>query len=157
VTWNQLTGGLPTTGLGRIEVAVTAANPARIYAVMGNIAGSARYVYASTDSGASWAPLAKYANFCGYSDTDTTGQCDYDLSAAAYPLNQDYLYVGGIRLEWWDGTDWTILGYNGIRTDGIHVDFHTVTFDAQNPDLSSQRVGHGDTISGTLVVEPSGG
>lgn len=155
VTWSQLTGGLPTTNIGRIALAVTGANPARVYAVMGDSSQNAKYVYTSTDSGATWSALAQYSNFCGYTNsTATPGQCDYDLSAAGYAPNQNYLYVGGIRLERWDGSKWTVLGYDGTRTDGIHVDFHSVTFDAQSRLWAGsdggayRRINGGDVVSG---------
>ena len=127
VTWAQLGGGLPTTNIQRFSLGVTPANPARIYAAVGTPAGVARGVWTSADSGNSWTQLP-YTNFCGYTDTATKGQCNYDIAAAAYPANQNYFYVGGIRVQRWDGSTWTTLGY----PNGIHVDIHSVGFDAQN-------------------------
>jgi hypothetical protein len=56
----------------------------------------------------------------------------YDLAAAAFPANQNYLYVGGVRLQRWNGSTWTTLGYDGVHASGIHVDIHSVSFDRQN-------------------------
>jgi hypothetical protein len=130
-TWGQLGGGLPTSNLGRFALAVTPANSARIFAAVGAAStGVALGVWTSSDSGASWAQLP-YSDFCAYTDGDAKGQCSYDLTAAAYPTNQNFVYVGGIRLQRWDGSKWTTLGYDGIHATGIHVDTHSVSFDAQ--------------------------
>lgn len=128
-SWSQLGGGLPTTNLGRIAIAVTAANPLRVYAAFENSTnGSALGVWTSADSGSTWTSLPR-SNFCGYTDTSTSGQCSYDLALAAYPANQSYVYAGGIRVQRYDGVSWTTLGYG---TGGIHVDIHAVAFDAAN-------------------------
>ncbi len=50
-TWNQLTTGLPTEGVGRIGVAVAPTNPDRVYAVVDAKDGG---IYRSDDAGASW-------------------------------------------------------------------------------------------------------
>jgi photosystem II stability/assembly factor-like uncharacterized protein len=52
VTWTELTGhGLPTGILGRMDVAVSAANPKRVYAMIEAQAGG---LYRSDDAGRSW-------------------------------------------------------------------------------------------------------
>jgi len=132
VSWIKLAGGLPTSNVGRISLGVTSANSSRIYAAIGNIAtGGALGVWISANTGSTWTKLP-YRNFCAYRDSDTGGQCDYDLAIAGYPGNQAYVYVAGIRLQRWNGSTWKTLGYDGVHTTGIHVDFHTLSFDALN-------------------------
>jgi hypothetical protein len=133
-SWSQLAGGLPTSNLGRVDLAVTPDNPSRLYAAIENSTNNkALGTWTSTNSGTSWTPLP-YTDYCSYKDGDPSGQCFYDLSAAAYPTNQASLYVGGVRLRRYDGSSWTTLGYDGVHSGAgfIHVDFHSVSFDAKN-------------------------
>jgi hypothetical protein len=129
-TWTKFAGGLPTTSLGRVAVGVTAANTSRLYAAIGNTNnGKALGLWTSSNGGTSWTQLP-YVDFCAYSDTALTGQCDYDLAVSGYPANQNFVYVGGIRMMRYDGTTWTTMGYNS--TNGLHVDIHVVNFDSLN-------------------------
>jgi hypothetical protein len=128
-SWVKLTGGLPTAGLGRIAVSVTAANPARVYAAFTTSAGQAVGVYTSGDSGTSWAALP-FRDFCNYPDGTSASQCGYDLAIVAYPANQNFVYVGGIYIARFDGTKWTTLGYS--QTNGVHVDIQSLSFDSSN-------------------------
>lgn len=143
VNWtaSALNATLPS-GVSRIALAVSPANPSRIYAAIGSPDGAALGVWTSTTSGSSWTQLP-YTNFCAYHDTDAGGQCDYDLTVAAYPATDGFVYVGGIRVQRYDGTSWTTLGFNGCAPStstcdptttatGIHVDIHSNTFDAAN-------------------------
>ena len=128
-TWTPLGGGLPTSGAGRIALATTAANPARVYAAVEDTATSGTLgVWATADNGVTWTQLS-YSNFCGYSNGYGYGQCSYDLAVAADPASQQHVYAGGVRLQRHDGTGWSTLGYG---TSGIHVDIHAVGFDAAN-------------------------
>ena len=52
-SWRKLTQGLPTGELGKIGLAVTPADPSRVYATI-EAAGDARGFYASSDRGESW-------------------------------------------------------------------------------------------------------
>jgi hypothetical protein len=133
-SWTRLAGGLPTTNLGRVALAVTPDNASRLYAAIGNSSNDkALGTFTSPDSGDNWSALP-YTDFCSYTNSDQSGQCSYDLSAAAYPANEDYIYVGGIRLRRYNGSSWATLGYDGTHSGPgfIHVDFHAVGFDADN-------------------------
>ncbi len=107
-----------------------------------------------------WSPLPA-ASFCNYpgADAGDRGQCWYDLALAAWPSDERYVYAGGIRLQRSDGSTWTDLGYDG--TSGIHVDIHSITFDASNrvwvgSDGGIYRKDSGSTgfvnLSGTLSL-----
>lgn len=52
-TWRKLSQGLPTGEIGKIGLAVTPADPARVYATI-EAAGATRGFYASMDRGESW-------------------------------------------------------------------------------------------------------
>jgi photosystem II stability/assembly factor-like uncharacterized protein len=61
-SWNQLTTGLPTEGLGRIGVAVAASNPRRVYAIVDAKDGG---LYRSDDAGATFAKVSGDARIWG--------------------------------------------------------------------------------------------
>ena len=134
LTWTPLRVPVPTADLGRAAVSVTPANPSRIYAAFGNSAtGKALGVWTSLNDGSTWTQLMLNHDFCASSDDAPTGSCHYDLSLSAYPGNENYVYVGGVFLQRWDGSTWTTLGYDGTSAPGtIHVDFHSLSFDSQN-------------------------
>jgi photosystem II stability/assembly factor-like uncharacterized protein len=133
--WNKLGGGLPNTDVGRISLAVTPANPNRIYASIvlacdatGGGASSLS-VYRSDDSGLSW--MSKYPG------SIHAAYGWYLNVIAVSPSNPDIAFVGGLNLyRTIDGGDsWTDV--TGIQ----HVDFHALIFDAQERLLSGNDGG----------------
>lgn len=122
-TFVQQTTGWPVPAAGdenkRAEIAVSADEPNRVYALLTGVAngGSGLYgVYRSNDSGATWtfnccgpqpggpASLTNI-NMMGWSDvgTDNGGQYYYDLGLAVSQQDADIVYVGGVNL--WVSTD----------------------------------------------------
>jgi photosystem II stability/assembly factor-like uncharacterized protein len=81
-TWQPLAGGLPTEGLGRIGIAVTAANPRRVYAIVDAKEGG---LYRSEDGGAKWAKIS--------ADNRVWGRGWYFEKVSADPKNADTVYV----------------------------------------------------------------
>ena len=124
VTWAKASTGLPTSNVGRIAAIGNASNL--------NTLGT----FTSTDDGSRWGavptPSGQDSNYCNYgASTSTTGQCNYDLTAVAYPGDDTTVYFGGIRVQRYNG-NWTTVGYDGTTANGIHVDIHTVSFDSSN-------------------------
>jgi photosystem II stability/assembly factor-like uncharacterized protein len=137
VTWAKSSSGLPTSNVGRIALATTPANSRRVYAAIGNASTyNTLGTFTSRDEGATWTPVStpsgQDSNYCNYgSSTSTNGQCNYDLTAVAYPGDDTTVYFGGIRVQRYNG-NWNTIGYDGTTSNGIHVDIHTLSFDSSN-------------------------
>jgi photosystem II stability/assembly factor-like uncharacterized protein len=95
LTWTSSSQGLNVSG--RLELAVSPANPNRIFAsAEGSLSGTESDLYLSSDAGATWSVLnvqwnGQALNFLG-------GQGWYDNTLMGDPFNQDIVYVGGVNL-----------------------------------------------------------
>jgi photosystem II stability/assembly factor-like uncharacterized protein len=138
-TWNETL----STGRRRIELAVTPANAAYVYAIVSNYDNGLYGIYKSTDSGASftqvWDGTAANQNLLGwYGGDDDGGQGFYDLSIAASPIDEDIVLVGGVNT--WKSNDggnsWDLVGhwYGGLGAQATHADKHQLKF-RDNGDL----------------------
>ena len=84
-TWTRLEKGLPKE-LGKMAIAVSGANPAKVYAVIESDTQKEQGgVFASSDAGASWSRVSK--------DHNTVHRAWYYLEIAADPLNEEVVYV----------------------------------------------------------------
>jgi photosystem II stability/assembly factor-like uncharacterized protein len=81
-TWQQLTNGLPTEGLGRIGLAVAPTNRNRVYAIVDAKEGG---LYSSNDAGATWTKIS--------ADQRIWGRGWYFNKVTADPKNVDTVYV----------------------------------------------------------------
>jgi len=138
LTGNGATGNnLPTTNIGRHEMAVAPSNGNIIYVAINNENTSGLLGLAkSTDGGATWsftAPgtLPNLPNFC-------SGQCWYDMALAVLPTDPNTLIVGGSAFTNNSSTDfrttdggttWTDIT-NGSSAIRPHVDTHVLKFAA---------------------------
>ena len=86
-TWQQLTTGLPTEGIGRIGISVTPTNRNRVYAIVDAKAGG---LYRSDDAGATWSLISD--------DKRIWGRGWYFCKITADPKNADTVYVGNTSL-----------------------------------------------------------
>jgi len=137
VTFTKLTGSvanLPTTNLGRHELAL-GGDGLTVYVVINNISTSGLLGMAkSTDAGVTWSftatgSLPSLPNFCA-------GQCWYDLSVAADPLDPNTVFVGGSAFTNNSSTDFRssdggttwIDVTNGSTAVRPHVDTHAFAF-----------------------------
>jgi photosystem II stability/assembly factor-like uncharacterized protein len=110
-TWNQLTGGLPASCIGRSGIAVAPTNPQRLYAVIddflpegapanatcpsvpsnNNPAGAPQGgFYRSDDAGGTWTKLS--------SDNELWGRGWYFEKLAVDPKNADIVYVPNVAV-----------------------------------------------------------
>lgn len=93
VTWSLSNLGLTSTG--RYEIAVSPANPNRIFAAGESDASSELYV--SSDGGATWF-LTQQEN-AGTNVDWLGGQGWYDNTLEAHPFDENVVYLGGIN-QW---------------------------------------------------------
>jgi hypothetical protein len=134
VTWTDLTtsSGLPTTGVSRIALGVTAGNAAYLYALIGKSADqSFMGMYRSTDNGATFTIRSTAPNLLGYlgdgSDL-TAGQAFYDLAIAVSPTNAQLVTTGGVN-HWQSadgGSTWTNKSVWNVGV--IHADVHELNY-----------------------------
>lgn len=117
--WNPLSGGLPISGYGRIELACAPSNSAVVYVIYADTAnatsGQCLSVLRSGDSGTTWSSRTCPGNF--------GSQAWYDLILAVDPNDPNRLWAGGVRLSVSGngGTSWTAV-------NGIHADHHAIVY-----------------------------
>jgi photosystem II stability/assembly factor-like uncharacterized protein len=126
----------------RIELAVSANQPAWVYAVAVNAANGLYGIYKSTNSGATYSQVfsgttSNLLAWSGYGN-ETGGQGWYDLSLAVSHSDANTLLVGGVN-TWRStdgGTSWSIVNYfvNYFVVQTVHADKHSLTF-RSNGDL----------------------
>lgn len=115
-TWTKLAGGLPTTQLGRIVLAVSPSSPNTLYTLIGNISTDRinRFLV-STNRGSSWTTIPLPGGNIGQ-------QSFYNIHVTVDPTTPDIVYLCGISL--WKavrtGASWSIQEIGG----GIHPDHH---------------------------------
>jgi photosystem II stability/assembly factor-like uncharacterized protein len=81
-TWQPLSNGIPTEGLGRIGIAVAPANKNRIYAIVDAKEGG---LFSSSDAGATWSKIS--------GDNRIWGRGWYFSKVTVDPKNADTVYV----------------------------------------------------------------
>ncbi|MFO0876873.1 MAG: S8 family serine peptidase, partial [Gemmataceae bacterium] len=126
---NWSAGNFPTgTANGNIKIALSRSNPTIVVASVADTNGDLRNIYQTTNSGANWAALStqpgNFMNGIGW----------YANAVAISPTNPNIIYVGGLTvLTTQDGgaTAWTNIT-TGANGNGVHVDQHAMSFDANN-------------------------
>lgn len=136
ITWTAITSGSGITNTGRTLLAVTAANPAVVYAVQANGSEFGR-LYKSTDTGKTFTTTvtgsaSSGTNYFGYetTGTGTGGQATYDMAICVNPLNANEVHIAGIicwvssngGVSFTAETAWSLpnsVGYN-------HADVHAL-------------------------------
>ncbi|MCZ7557341.1 MAG: T9SS type A sorting domain-containing protein [Bacteroidia bacterium] len=131
-TWTKLSNNFPSNdSLGRIELAVSAANPDLLMAAVvrkGFYIGNNDFLamMMSTDGGENW--VRQNSNL---PSTMTSGQGFYDLCLSIAPTSADTVHVGGLEL--WrsvnGGSSWTQISSNGSP---VHVDQHVLEYSPDN-------------------------
>ena len=139
LTWTILTGvapsTLPTTNIGRINLAISKSSPSTVYAAIqdalnDNIGtdGALQGLYVTSDGGTTWAKqtatLSSGGSLCG-----SNNQCWYDMVIAVDPTTPNTVYFGGFSLyrSTDAGATFTDIGQS------IHVDHHAIAFDPTSP------------------------
>jgi hypothetical protein len=125
-TWTMLSGGLPTTNVGRIGLALSTSSPTTLYAgIADSSSGALLSFWKTTDGGATWMQLT-IPDYCD-------PQCWFDNVVAVSPNDSSVVYVGGkanIYQSLDGGTTWNpvSVGANGLAN--VHNDTHALTFAA---------------------------
>jgi hypothetical protein len=147
-SWSLVTSGLPDgADVTRALIAVTAADPAYVYAVYGNTDGGYLGTYRSTDSGSSFTAQSTFASLnnnilnCDTLTTTTSGQATHNLAIAVSPTNADSVSIGGCNI--WQsgdgGISWTLSSYwlgfdpaypsDGVAVpDYVHADIQSLDY-----------------------------
>jgi photosystem II stability/assembly factor-like uncharacterized protein len=131
-TWTKLAGGLPAGLFGRSNVAISKANPSRVYALIEAKPGGG--LYRSEDGGASWNLINGAGNLWTRPFYYTTLGVD--------PVNPDVVWVG--NEGWYKSTD----GGRTFRSSPVpHGDNHDVWINPNNPDIMVQSNDGGANVS----------
>ncbi len=128
-TWSQV---MSVSGGKRTEIAVTADNPAVVYALVGNSNSGLKGIYKSTNGGTGFSQVfsGSTANLLDWSCTGSGsgGQAWYDLCIASDPNDENTVFVGGVNT--WKSSDggstWNINNhwYGGCGVPAVHADKH---------------------------------
>jgi photosystem II stability/assembly factor-like uncharacterized protein len=130
--WTKLAGGLPGELFGRSNVAISAVNPNRIYALIEAKPGSG--LYRSEDAGATWTLV----NGAGSLITRPF----YYTTLGVDPNNADIVYVG--NEAWYRSVD----GGKSFRTSPVpHGDHHDVWINPKNSQYMIQANDGGANVS----------
>jgi photosystem II stability/assembly factor-like uncharacterized protein len=130
--WTKLAGGLPNNLFGRSNVAISAAAPNRIYALIEAKPGSG--LYRSEDAGATWALVNGSGNLITRPFYYTTLGVD--------PMNPDVVFVGDEG--WYRSAD----GGKSFRTSPApHGDHHDIWINPKNSQYMIQSNDGGSNVS----------
>lgn len=131
-TWSKLAGGLPSELFGRCNVALSAASPDRIYALIEAKPGSG--LYRSEDAGATWRLINGSGNLITRPFYYTTLGVD--------PNNSDIVYVGDEG--WFQSTD----GGRAFHSMPVpHGDNHDIWINPRNSQCMIQSNDGGANVS----------
>jgi photosystem II stability/assembly factor-like uncharacterized protein len=131
-TWRKLGNGLPTGLFGKSNVAVSAADPRRVYALIEAKPGGG--LYRSDDAGDSWRLVSD--------KRELVSRPFYYDNITADPTNADVVYVGteGFFKSTDGGRTWTTQ-----RTP--HGDNHDLWINPRNPEIMIQSNDGGANVS----------
>lgn len=130
--WTKLGGGLPAM-LGRIGVAISPANPDRVY-VLAEAAGDLRGLYRSEDRGASFAHISD--------DRNMLARPWYYTHVDAHPTNADVIYINNESFFRSDDGGRTLVN---IPTP--HGDNHDMWINPSDPDIYVQSNDGGANVT----------
>ncbi len=120
-TWQELTGqgnGLPQGTLGIIGVAVSPANPDRVWAIVEAAGGG---VFRSEDAGKTWNRINE--------DRNLRQRAWYYTRIYAHPTDEDIVFV--LNVQFWKSKDG---GRTYSSIDTPHGDHHDLWIAPENPD-----------------------
>ena len=132
-TWEKLTNGLPGGLVGKIGIAVSPANPSRVWALIEAEAAEIG-LYRSDDAGVSWAKIS--------TNRGILSRPWYFYYLWPHPTDQDVLWVGNSGLS--KSTD------GGVRFSRVampHSDHHDMWINPVNPDIIVEGNDGGATVS----------
>ena len=134
-SWSKLSGGLPVSSLGRVDLAMSPANSQTLYAVFERATAHTQLgTWKTTNGGSSWTALppvpvgdvcmtTPLKDICTYASAPNYGFCDYALYVEVAPSGT--VYLGGVGL--WRSTDGGASWLNACSAES-HVDQHAAAF-----------------------------
>jgi photosystem II stability/assembly factor-like uncharacterized protein len=131
-TWTKLTNGLPGDLVGKSNIAMTAANPMRVYVLMEAKPGNG--LYRSEDGGASFTRVSDFAQLIT--------RPFYYTTITAHPTNADELYIGAEG--YWKSTDG---GKTWAAVRVPHGDNHDLWINPKHPEIMIQSNDGGATVT----------
>jgi photosystem II stability/assembly factor-like uncharacterized protein len=131
-TWNKLTGGLPGEIFGKADLAVSPADPNRVYALVEALPGGG--LYRSDDRGATWNLQTSFAPILD--------RPFYYANVDAAPDNADVLYV--MATGFWKSVD---AGKTFSSARAPHGDHHDLWINPKRPQVSIQSNDGGANVS----------
>ncbi len=160
LTFDFVNTGVAPTQVNRIALAVTPADPNRVYCLYSKASDHSFHGIAiSGDQGATWAmaPNTMNLNLLGWTPqgTDAGGQGWFTLAIAVDPADPQHIHVGGVNI--WESTDegatWTLNAqYYGGGAQYVHADIHTLAYNPVNQHLYNSNDGglyHYDNTTST--------
>ncbi len=132
-TWRIVTRGLPTGLIGKIDLAVTPANPRRVYAVV-ETKDPEEGLYRSDDNGETWRLVSNQAGLMN--------RPFYYTNVDADPRNADVVWVNceGLFKSTDGGATWQ-------RVSTPHGDNHDMWINPRDPDIIVQSNDGGANVS----------
>jgi photosystem II stability/assembly factor-like uncharacterized protein len=132
-SWQALAQGLPEGLLGKADLAVSAADPDRVYALI-EAQGEAGGVYRSDDRGSSWRQVTDFQ--------DIRNRPFYYTNLEAQPQNADVLW--GMAEGFWKSED---SGETWTRHSTPHGDNHDMWIHPDDPNLFIQANDGGANVT----------
>src|SRR5205807_2783966 len=134
--WTELSRnpGFPAAPLGRIGVAVSPANPDRLWAIVEADVGEGGGVFVSDDRGATWRVAT--------TNPELSQRPFYFFHVFADPKNVDTVFVTSLGL--WKSID---AGKTCTRIATPHGDQHDLWIDPTNPQRMAEANDGGGTVS----------
>lgn len=136
-SFSQVTSGVPSSNVQRLELAVSADEPNYVWMLYGrNSSNDYDFggIYRSTNSGGSFSSI--YSENLGGWETNPSsnsgGQSFYDITIAVNPSNADEIFVGGVNLykSTNGGSSFSCSAYwlDGSSYEYAHADYHAIEY-----------------------------
>ena len=126
-SFTQLAGGLPTSGVRRVVLAICNGEPSVLYAAIMNSSGGLLGFYRTGDGGNTWVQRTNTPNF-------PSPQGWYDVFVGVDPTNSNLVLCGGVDPRYAEagvirstnaGNTWTEISNSGGQ---LHPDHHAVAW-----------------------------
>jgi len=132
-TWQKSTRGLPENLIGKIDFAVSPADPSRVYALVEAIPEE-EGLYRSNDMGMTWHVVS--------TESDLMTRPFYYTNVDADPTNADIVWVN--NLGFWRSDD---AGLNWTRVQTPHGDNHDMWINPDDPQIIVQSNDGGANVT----------
>ena len=116
--WKEINSGLPSVDIGRIGLAISPANPDKIYAIVEATLGKGGF-FVSTKQGENWDKMSDYS---------TSG--NYYSEIVAHPTNENVVFAMDTWMHWTEDGGKT---FKPLGERYKHVDNHAMWIDPEHP------------------------